>query len=101
MQHVMPHLSIRGGLTHIGPMEHSERQGTDNKMSFVMSLTTRRWWVRSVQAIPQLSFSSGRERLIQIRDDVLRVLNADRKPHNVGTRVGLHLLGVRQLPMRR
>src|SRR5262249_30279362 len=42
-----------------------------------------------------------RERMLQICDDVFRLLDADRQTYHAGPRAGLDLLGVGQLPMRR
>src|SRR5579864_6008316 len=48
----------------------------------------------------ELGFRSLRQRLVQVRDDVVDGLEADREPDHVGTGACRHLLLGRELPVR-
>src|SRR5580658_104076 len=53
---------------------------------------TSRWRLRKNGSV--------RQRLLQVRNNIFLVLDADRQPHHVGTGAGLHLLRVAQLAVR-
>src|SRR5581483_2359519 len=68
--------------------------------------TRQKRWVRG--SSPRMTTTENddgesalsRQRLLEIGDDVVGLLEPDREPHHVRPGAGLHLLRIRQLPVR-